>query len=124
MSNNTPQEPEMTPDSTASDLRGPAGDPDPVREYRIQARKRQASTPVGDTYGLDWLVAKAMAANGYSPDAIRQALVEASPHWANHAAAHAHEEVTHLVDEVMQLPDVIIARKIVLGPDDEFGIAF
>jgi hypothetical protein len=77
-----------------------------------------------DAYRLDWLVAKAMAARGYSPDAIIQALVTASPHWADHTAEHVHDDVTHLVDEVMQLPDVIIARKLVLGPDDEFGLGF
>jgi hypothetical protein len=123
MSHNTPQDPDAVPDPRASNLWGPVGDPDPVREYRKQARTLQASAPDGAISHLDWLVARVMAARGYSPDAIRRALLEASPHWADHAAEHL-VDVTHLVDEVMQLPDVIIARKLILGADDEFGLGF
>ena len=124
MCHNTPQESDAGHDQIEADLQGPVGDPDPRREYRKQARALQASTPDMDAYHRDWLVAKAMAAQGYSPDAILQALVTESPYWTDDPAEHGRAKVAHLVHEVMQLPDVLIARKLVLGPDDAFGLGF
>jgi hypothetical protein len=119
-----PDKPEATHDHTEPDLCGPVGDPDPVQEYRKQAQARRARAPDIDACHLAWQVAKEMAARGYSPDALRQALLAGRPPRPDDAAGAVQDEVTRLIDEVMQLPDVLVSRKLVLGPNAEFGLGF
>jgi hypothetical protein len=118
------QNPDAAENQAEPDLWGPVGDPDPVREYQRHARVLLGSVPEADARRLDWLIAKAMAARGYSRDAIMQAIVTSSPHLAMYAAGCVQESLTQLLDEVMHLPEVVVSRQRVFGQDDEFGIGF
>ena len=118
------QKPNAAENQAEPDLWGPVGDPDPVREYQRHARALLGSVPETDARRLDWLIAKAMAARGYSHDAIMQAIVTASPHLAAYAAGRVQAYLTQLLDEVMHLPEVVVSRQLVFGQDDEFGLGF
>ena len=118
------QNPDGAENQTDPDLWGPVGDPDPVREYQRHARAFLQGVSETDARRLDWLIAKTMAARGYSRDAIMQAIVTASPHLAAYAAGRVQESLTQLLDEVMHLPEVVISRQLVFGQEDAFGLGF
>jgi hypothetical protein len=118
------QNPHTAENQGEPELWGPVGDPDPVREYQRHARALQGSVSEADARRLDWLIAKAMAARGYSHDAIMQAIETASPHLAAYTAGRVQESLTQLLDEVMHLPEVVVARQLVFNQDDEVGLGF
>ena len=118
------QNPDAVENQAEPDLWSPVGDPDPIREYQRHARALLGSVPETDVRRLDWLIAKAMAARGYSRDAIMQAIMTTSPHLAVYAEGCVQESLTQLLDEVMHLPEVVVSRQLVFGQDDEFGLSF
>ena len=75
---------------------------DPAAEYRrlgqmVVARYGQAGEPL-DHSRMDWMIAKAMAGSGrYSPAAIAQGLVEASPNIEDRKKGHLEDYATRTV---------------------------
>jgi hypothetical protein len=120
-----PESPEYDPEGTHSEAEfsGPVGDPDPVREYGKKIRALQRQSPTEDLQSLEWLGAKHLAARGYSETDIKQALMTASPYLPSDTVRDVQGYIDRLVEDVMQLPDVRIARQMVFG-QGQGGIAF
>ena len=123
MSNREPQERYPEDEPLEAEFSGPVGDPDPVREYGKEIRALQRQSPTADPQSLEWLGAKHLAARGYSETDIKQALITASPYLTSGTVHDVRGYIDRLVEDVMQLPDVLIARQMVFG-HDQGGLGF
>ena len=110
-------------EQSEDDFFGPVGDPDPVREYGKKIRALQRQSPTEDLQSLEWLGAKHLAACGYSETDIKHALTTASPYLTSGTVQDVQGYIDRLVEDVMQLPDVLIARQMVFG-HDQGGLGF
>jgi hypothetical protein len=106
-----------------AEFSGPVGDPDPVREYGKEIRALQRQFPMEDPQSLEWLGAKHLAARGYSETDIKHALTTASPYLTSGTVPDMQGYIDRLVEDVMQLPEVVIARQMVFG-HDQGGLGF
>jgi hypothetical protein len=76
---------------------------DPVEAYRTLARELQECYPDAEARHLDLLIAQEMAVyDGYSVEAISQAMLAASLALASGTISNAQHYVDRLVDEAMQ----------------------
>ncbi len=82
---------------------GPRTNPDPVEAYRTLTRELQECYPDVEARHLDLLIAREMAAyDGYSVEAISQAMLEASLALASGTVSNVQDYVDCLVDEALQ----------------------
>jgi len=82
---------------------GPRTNPDTVEEYRMLAQELKECYPDTEARHLDLLIAREMAVyDGYSVEAIIQAMLEASLALASGNVSNAQSYVDCLVDEALQ----------------------
>ena len=85
---------------------------DPIGFYQRQLKTLQARYGQNfDESRGDWMIAVSMAKNGFSREAIAEALAQASPDLEERKGNHTDYYIMHTLDKVMQLPEVLAVHE-------------